>query len=91
MHKGLSDTVAKEYNTNLDLLPRKQYNTMDTGHANTAYNIPVKNMQTEPVSLCCVKNVKKSPVNEGEVIIQYPWHSRDYLKHSGMIKQFSYS
>ena len=38
-----------------------------------------------------VKNVKKSPVNEGEVIIQYQWYSRDYLKHSGMVKQFSYS
>ena len=91
LHKGLPDTVAREYNTNLDLLPRKHYNTLDTGHANTAYNTPVKRMQTEPVSIYCVKNVKKSPVNEGEVVIQYQWYSRDYLKHSGMVKQFSYS
>lgn len=89
MHKGLPDTVAKEYNTNLDPLSRKHYNTLDTGHANTAYNTPVKRMQIEPVSLYRVKNVKKPPVNEGEVIIQYQWHSRDYLKHSGMVKQFS--
>lgn len=67
---------------------------LETGHANMVYNPRVQRMQ---VYLTCIslpsQNVKTSHLNEGKAITQYMYvqHSRDYLRYSGMVKQFSFT